>query len=249
MPLSASGRRAALSIALLIETTAVRANVLQDAWWRVDTSVPSSACYITVRNGASCITDGTGNHGNDESCTFTIMQDAVVQAIQYEVEAGWDYITINGTQYKDRPMDPKPLNVPMNQNEQLTWHADGTTTYGGFTVCAYASAMPFHPPPPPPVPAPPPSPSLPPWPPGMAPPITYMLQTSGRCERPIGSVADCSLAAAALDLTDKTADDDFQGPGSLYLACACLRRRPGWWFSNMLLMLTHRSRDNAHASA
>lgn len=211
-------RHSALPIlaSILLDTTCVHA-VLQDAWWRVDTSSPSSACYLTIRNGHSCITDGTGNHENDESCTFTIMQDAVVQAIQYEVETGRDYVTINGTEFKGGPQAP-PINVPMKQNEQLTWHADSTATYGGFTICAYSSAAPLMPPPPPPVPAPPPSPSQPPYPPGMAPPIIYMLKSSGECERPIGSVADCSLAANALGLTDTIADNDFQGAGNPWLA-------------------------------
>ena len=198
----------------LLETTAVHA-VEQDAWWRVDTSAPSGACYITVRNNQSCITDGAGNHQNDESCTFTIMQDAIVQATQFEVEDDRDYVTINGTHNKFRGGDPgnPPLNVAMKQNEKLTWHADSTANYGGFTICAYSAPAPHMPPPPPPVPAPPPSPSQPPYPPGMAPPVYYMLQSSGQCERPIGSVADCSLAAQALDLADKYADDDFQGVG------------------------------------
>ena len=80
---------------------------MEDAWWRVNSSVPPDACFITTvelaNTNASCITDGPGDHSTEESCTFIAKQDMHATATEYDVERSlgitWDYIRINGTKF------------------------------------------------------------------------------------------------------------------------------------------------------
>jgi hypothetical protein len=60
-------------------------------------SVPAAPdCMITGPNAATpnCFTDGIGAHGNNERCAMRATTDLTVSATQYEVEQGFDYLSI-----------------------------------------------------------------------------------------------------------------------------------------------------------
>ena len=158
----------------------------------------------------SCVSDGTGPHGNYERCEFRAQGDLFATAIYYDIEAQYDYLEVNGQQYRD-PYSP-PRNVFMNEGELVTWYADASIVGGGFEICATASSMIFSPP----SPLPPPPPSASPFPPGMAPPPFYrtLIDTpspqgmivDGGCgaSNVIDSAAECLEAAQFIGLTNLT---------------------------------------------
>ena len=132
--------------------------------------VLSGSAYCTTDAAGVCVTDGTGNHGNQESCVFTVTQPTVyATATYFQTETFFDYITIGGVRYSGTN---GPSNVMMTQGQTFSWYADFSITYGGFTICGSATQIPM----PPPTPgAPPPSPSPPPpaWSPAPPTPADY----------------------------------------------------------------------------
>ena len=52
--------------------------------------------------------------------------------MQYEVERGYDYLTVNGYRYRYSV----PNEVKMTQGAALEWRSDGSRTYNGWKVCA-----------------------------------------------------------------------------------------------------------------
>jgi hypothetical protein len=63
-------------------------------------SVVSGSSFCAITQGGACVTDGTDNYGNDESCTVRAEVAITVSAQgSFETEATFDYVTIGGTQY------------------------------------------------------------------------------------------------------------------------------------------------------
>jgi hypothetical protein len=136
--------------------------------WTVSSG--NQACELS-RDGM-CVSDG-----NDESCTVRAEAAVVVSAQGgFETEAGYDYVTIGGTQY---PGTSGPVSVPISAGETLHWQSDYSEVRSGFNICIVI-ALPASPPPPPtaplspppaaPPPPAPPSPPAPPQPP-LSPPL------------------------------------------------------------------------------
>jgi len=122
-------------------------------------SVVTGSDYCQLDSVAACVTDGTGDHSNNEACTFEILRVGYVSATYFDVETYWDYITMpDGTRFSG---SAGPVNVLMTPGQQISWATDTSVVYGGFTICASTTQFVFPPPPPPPMPLPPPSPAPP----------------------------------------------------------------------------------------
>ena len=116
-------------------------------------TVLSGSQFCSVTANRSCVTDGLGNHGNNERCTFEVAQDLIATAVVFDTESNYDRLTIGATQYSGIT---GPSGVVMSAGSTFTWYADFSATRAGFTICGTAAV--FSPPPP----LPPPSPPAPP---------------------------------------------------------------------------------------
>ena len=69
-------------------------------------ATPSGACEVI--NGGACVTDGAGQHSNNERCTFTNVAGAslIISTYHFNVETGWDKIQMGGVTYSD-PLGPQ----------------------------------------------------------------------------------------------------------------------------------------------
>ena len=79
------------------------------------------------------MTDGPGDYGNDERCEVEALRPLTVTASQYDNENYYDYVTINGAQYR---FSFPPQGVFMNESATFTWRSDGSITRAGYTLCA-----------------------------------------------------------------------------------------------------------------
>ena len=179
-------------------------------------SVTSGSAYCSIDN-SGCVTDGVGNHGNNERCTITATQAITVSATYFMTESYYDRISIGSSRWSGTT---GPLNVAMAAGSTMTWYSDGSVIRGGFTICASAvggsssavssSSAPSGPnwgayclcasempPPSPPNPSPPPpSPPSPPAPPSTppSPPNYYGTLTEGSCTELVASAFECAQA-------------------------------------------------------
>ena len=79
------------------------------------------------------MSDGEGDYGNNENCTVKAVRPLVVNAEEFGTEFGWDYLTIDGTQYHG---SEGPQGLLLDPDAELTWSSDGSVTSTGFTLCA-----------------------------------------------------------------------------------------------------------------
>lgn len=80
------------------------------------------------------MTDGPGHYTNGERCEVESLKLLiVVTASQYEIEASYDYVTINGVPY---PHSIPKKGVVMHKGHRLVWRSDSSVTLPGFTLCA-----------------------------------------------------------------------------------------------------------------
>lgn len=140
-------------------------------WHVMSTTTESDGtaeCTLSM-NGA-CVTDGIGNHGSNERCTFRAVMEMTVASTSFSTESFFDYISIGGTQYSgSSPIGGGSTPITMQAGDTMTWRSDFSVENGGFEICGYPIAPPPSPTPPPPTPPPPPSPP-PPTPPSPPPP-------------------------------------------------------------------------------
>ena len=55
--------------------------------------------WCQVTNNGTCVTDGIGNHGNNEACTVMAMTPLFATTTYFNTEGYFDYITIGGQRY------------------------------------------------------------------------------------------------------------------------------------------------------
>jgi hypothetical protein len=104
----------------------------------------------------SCITDGAGQYGNNERCTFRATKTLYAYATDFSLEPKYDKIWLGNSSYSGTS---GPNNVLMMAGDTIGWSTDESVTYGGWVICAYdnpvvsPSLPPLSPPPPQPPPA------------------------------------------------------------------------------------------------
>ena len=113
-----------------------------------------------------------------------------------------DYLTLDGVKYFGQSNAPNAVSLPAGAI--INWRSDEIVQKGGFTLCAVRDYTPKSPPP---EPSPPPP---PPHLPGQAPIHQYHMVDYGSCIVPVDTMQHCEAAAAYLNLTDLTVQDDQQ---------------------------------------
>jgi hypothetical protein len=95
-------------------------------------TVLSGGSHCEVTSDGRCITDGIGNYGNYEYCTFRAEVSMTVTTTVFGTESGYDFITIGGTRYSG---STGPMNVQVAAGSTVTWNSDGSVTGTGFQIC------------------------------------------------------------------------------------------------------------------
>ena len=85
------------------------------------------------------MTDGEGRYGNNEYCVMTTLQPLIATATEFDLEARYDFLTIDGTRYHGNGAHTFPQELSLGQGAQLVWDSDGSVVRNGFTVCAAGS--------------------------------------------------------------------------------------------------------------
>ena len=71
-------------------------------------------------------------HGNSESCTITMLQDASVSVgSTFSLETCCDHLMIHGNDVESSDTVPTSLRA----NDELTWSSDGSVTREGWQLC------------------------------------------------------------------------------------------------------------------
>ena len=79
------------------------------------------------------MSDGEGEYGGEESCRVVALRPLVVSTAQYEVEVGFDFLTVGGTEFKG---DSGPQEVNLDTGAEVVWSSDGSVFGEGWKVCA-----------------------------------------------------------------------------------------------------------------
>ena len=112
-------------------------------------TVLSGSNFCELTDGGACVSDGSGNYGNNENCVVQANADFVVSARAFAVEYYYDHITIHGSQYSG-DLANAPTGVTMSSGDKLYWSSDGSVVASGFEICATIPVpMPMAPPNPP----------------------------------------------------------------------------------------------------
>ena len=95
-------------------------------------------CHVTA--DGLCVTDGDGQHTANEACAVQATRGVVVTATQYAIESTYDYVTLDGVEYKSSGSPPS--GVAMMAGALLTWQSDASQNGDGFTICTPSAAPP-----------------------------------------------------------------------------------------------------------
>ena len=104
----------------------------QSSLWRV--TAGGNHCQLDS-NG--CVTDGSNNYGNSESCTVTADQAITVSSTYFSTETYFDRIQIGTTRFTG---STGPSNVAIAPGQTMTWYTDSSVTNGGFVICAQGAS-------------------------------------------------------------------------------------------------------------
>ena len=97
------------------------------SWWTIATG--SDVCSFS--SDGACVE--SREHGANEVCTFTAMQNMYVSSTYFATEVDYDHITIGGVEYSG---SAGPFNLMMASGSNMIWSSDGSVNVGGFTICA-----------------------------------------------------------------------------------------------------------------
>ena len=88
--------------------------------------VTSGSDYCQLTSGGACVTEGSGNHGNNERCTIRALVALYATATEFHTERYWDYIhhRQHPVQRHDRPHQRPDGRV----GSTMTWYSDGSVT-------------------------------------------------------------------------------------------------------------------------
>jgi len=97
------------------------------------TSATQGTCYTT--NSGTCFTDGPGNHGNNEACTFVVHRPTRLSVTSLSLQTNADYFTVG---FRTTRLDTtrELNNFPVAPGTPIVWRSSSTTTRPGYTICA-----------------------------------------------------------------------------------------------------------------
>ena len=93
----------------------------------------SGAEFCHIVDGGRCVSDGEGDYGSNENCNIKVLRPLVVTATDFHTEAGYDILTVAGTQYYG---SDGPQGLPLDAGAELVWTSDDSEFRSGFKVCA-----------------------------------------------------------------------------------------------------------------
>ena len=103
-------------------------------FWRIK----SGRHYCQILQGGRCVTDGSGNYGNNEYCEVEALKTLKMTTSRYYVADNNDYVTVRGIQYRKYGSGRKnqgPNQVTIAAGDTWTWQSDEYGTSTGFTIC------------------------------------------------------------------------------------------------------------------
>merc|ERR1712032_473424 len=113
-----------------IPTPAAPTTTAASSFWEVVSG--GSFCHIIA--SGRCVSDGEGNYGSSECCTFRARRPLLLTTLLYQVERGHDFLTIDGVEYNSGKAPPQGLRLA--EGAEVVWKADYSVSYAGFKVCA-----------------------------------------------------------------------------------------------------------------
>ena len=131
-------------------------------WTILNPSPNPNVCSLSY--GGECITDGVGQYGNGQSCTFRANQDFALDVREFSTETNYDFIDVYappappgqfpcspGTTTATYPgcrrysgyslSNGPPSGTLMHAGDFIRWHTDGSVTSGGFEMCVSAASF------------------------------------------------------------------------------------------------------------
>ena len=84
-------------------------------------------CEVSISGSTTCVTDGAGNHGSDESCDIRAVKPVLLTATEFNTETNFDVIRLlpaGGGTAKWFSGTTGPANEPMGPRDKLTWKSD-----------------------------------------------------------------------------------------------------------------------------
>ena len=131
-------------------------------WTILNPSPNPNVCSLSY--GGECITDGVGQYGNGQSCTFRANRDFALDVREFSTETNYDFIDLYappappgqfpcspGTTTATYPgcrrysgyllSNGPPSGTPMHAGDFIRWHTDGSVTSGGFEMCVSAASF------------------------------------------------------------------------------------------------------------
>ena len=96
-------------------------------------SVSSGACSVQ----GSCIRSPNypSNYDVNSDCTITVNQQLTLTTNEFETEADYDKLTIDGTDYDG---NEGPNQVQVSSGDAISWNSDNSNTGSGWEVCGAA---------------------------------------------------------------------------------------------------------------
>ena len=131
-------------------------------WTILSPSPNPNVCSLSY--GGECITDGIGQYGNSQSCTFRANRDFTLDVREFSTEPNYDFIDVYappappgqfpcspGTTTAAYPgcrrysgyslSNGPPSGTQMHAGDFIRWHTDTSVTSGGFEMCVSAASF------------------------------------------------------------------------------------------------------------
>lgn len=98
--------------------------------------VKTGPCVVS----GNCVTSqnfGSDNYKNGEKCKILSPSEGVMKAVTYKTESYYDYLTIDGTEYRYST----PPSMTLTASKSIEWYSDGSVTRDGWKLCVDSSFL------------------------------------------------------------------------------------------------------------
>jgi len=116
------------SVASDISIDTLTIDRVSEVYFNVTSDSPDGAC--NVENG--CITDGSGQYGDNEVCTYTVVRAVTLDVTEFETEEFFDFILIDNVEYSG---SNSPSGITLEAGAVIEWSSDFSVSFSGYTIC------------------------------------------------------------------------------------------------------------------
>ena len=96
----------------------------------------SAAAHCQLTSNGTCITDGPGDYGPDEDCTFAVLVAGTIGSVgAVATESAFDWLFINRTDGFYQNWNAEGTSVEVVVGDRLYWHSDHSGQRAGWTLC------------------------------------------------------------------------------------------------------------------